>query len=46
MKTEPCMCGDPWCPKCFPRSPTDYDLPDADEGYERERQEELDEAVS
>lgn len=35
---EPCMCGDPECPNCFPR----YEEDDGDELYEKYRQEEID----
>lgn len=43
MNKEPCLCGDPLCPKCFPQ-PTDYDRLDdlADELYDRDRQEQVD----
>ena len=35
---EPCLCGDPECPRCFPQ---EVEI-DEDEAYERVRQEEVD----
>lgn len=37
----PCLCGDPWCVRCFPRTPADRD---PDEEYEIARQKEIDDA--
>lgn len=38
---EPCLCGDPECPSCFPQYGV-YE--DEDKAYERFRQWEIDEA--
>jgi hypothetical protein len=35
----PCLCGDPWCERCFPRAPVE---PDPDDLYDRMVQDELD----
>lgn len=43
MNKEPCLCGDPFCRKCFPPQ-ADYDRLDdlADELYDRSVQEQID----
>ena len=36
---EPCLCGDPYCPRCFPEN-TDWDRKDQDDAttdYEHDR---------
>ena len=38
--SEPCLCGDPYCQRCFPRSRPD---PDPDEAFDVEEQRNLDE---
>jgi hypothetical protein len=38
---EPCLCGDPWCPRCFPQYP---DGPDPDEAHDIAEQERLDDS--
>lgn len=40
MANEPCLCGDPFCPRCFPQPREEPN--DPDEGYEIERQKEID----
>lgn len=45
--TEPCKCGDPWCPSCGSAMGTyrERDEPDPDAAYDRERQKEIDDAT-
>ena len=39
---EPCMCGDPECPRCYPFLRSERDAGEiADERYERDRQEQI-----
>ena len=38
----PCLCGDPYCPRCFPQPRPE---PDPDEAYEIARQKEIDDAA-
>lgn len=39
MERGPCLCGDPYCPRCFPQPRYE---PDPDEAYEKVRQDEVD----
>lgn len=41
--SEPCLCGDPYCPRCFPNQYDWEDYEDADEAYDAERQRKIDE---
>lgn len=40
MTGGPCLCGDPWCTRCYPRSPADP--VDPDEAYDIQQQALLD----
>jgi hypothetical protein len=42
-RNEPCLCGDPECPRCFPRYYSERDEGDMiDDAYERATQERVD----
>jgi hypothetical protein len=38
-RPEPCLCGDPECPRCFPHG---WEEIDEDKLYEEQRQQEID----